>query len=104
MTRLTAAWAAIFMSGGLAVAGLGAGTARVDDDCQPAAFVNHVCWGPNHWCPGDSLFHLTQNHVYNPVTYAVNDCPPPVATLETVHVATARDSDVVGRLAVGSDE
>jgi hypothetical protein len=56
----------MLMSGGLAVADLGAGTARADDDCQPAAFVNHVCWGPNHWCPGDSLFHLTQNHVYNP--------------------------------------
>ena len=46
MKRLTAAWAAaILMSGGLAVAGLGAGTARADDDCQPAAFVNHVCCG-----------------------------------------------------------
>src|SRR6202453_2569402 len=74
MTRLTAAWAAIFMSGGLAVAGVGAGIARAGDDCQPAAFVNNVCWGPNHWCPGDSLFHLTQNHVYNPVTWDMNVC------------------------------
>jgi hypothetical protein len=56
------------------MAGLGAGTARADGDCQPAAFVNHVCWGANRWCPGDSLFHLTQNHVYNPVTWDMNVC------------------------------
>ena len=75
MKRLTAVWAAaIFMSGGLAMAGLGAGTARADGDCQPAAMVNHVCWGPNRWCPGDSLFHLTQNHVYDPVTWDMNVC------------------------------
>jgi hypothetical protein len=75
MKRLTAAWAAaILMSGDLVMAGLGAGIARADDDCRPAAMVNHVCWGPNHWCPGDSLFHLTQNHVYNPVTWDMNVC------------------------------
>ena len=72
---LTGGWAAVMlMSGNLVMAGLGAGTARADDDCGPAAMVNHVCWGPNRWCPGDSLFHLTQNHVYNPVTWDMNVC------------------------------
>jgi hypothetical protein len=64
----------MLVSGGFAVAGLGTGTAQADDDCGPAAMVNHVCWGPNRWCPGDSLFHLTQNHVYNPVTWDMNVC------------------------------
>jgi hypothetical protein len=75
MKQLTAAWAAaMLMSGDLALAGLGAGIAQADDDCRPAAMVNHVCWGPNRWCPGDSLFHLTQNHVHNPVTWDMNVC------------------------------
>jgi len=48
MNRLTAPWAAtVLMCGGLAAAGLGAGIVRADDDCRPAAMVNHVCWGPN---------------------------------------------------------
>jgi hypothetical protein len=68
--------AGALLTGGVAVAGLvlAPGTARADDDCRPAAFVNHVCWGPNHWCPGDSLFHLTQNHVHDPVTWDMNVC------------------------------
>jgi hypothetical protein len=61
----------VLVSGGLAVA---TGTAQADDDCGPAAMVNGVCYGPNQWCPGDSLFHLTQNHVYNPVTWDMNVC------------------------------
>jgi hypothetical protein len=66
----------VLVSGGLGLAGLGlgTGTARADDDCSPAAMVNGICYGPNHWCPGDSLFHLTQNHVYNPVTWDMNVC------------------------------
>ena len=75
MNRLTAAWAAAtLMCGGVVAVGMGAGTARADDDCRPAAMVNGVCWGPNHWCPGDSLFHLTQNHVHDPVTWDMNAC------------------------------
>ena len=26
------------------------------------------------WCPGDSLFHLTQNHVANPINWDMNVC------------------------------
>jgi hypothetical protein len=66
--------AAALVSGGLGLAGLGAGTARADDDCAPPTRVNGLCYGPNHWCPGDSLFHLTQNHVYYPVTWDMNVC------------------------------
>lgn len=64
------------LSGGLGLAGLGLGapTAQADDDCSPAAMVNGICYGPNRWCPGDSLFHLTQNHVYDPVTWDMTVC------------------------------
>lgn len=65
---------AALASGGLSLAGMGAGTAHADDDCSPAAMVGVVCYGPNHWCPGDSLFHLTQNHVHDPVTWDMNVC------------------------------
>jgi hypothetical protein len=65
----------VLASGGLGLAGLGlAGSAQADDDCSPPTRVNGVCYGPNHWCPGDSLFHLTQNHIYNPVTWDMNVC------------------------------
>jgi len=36
--------------------------------------VNGICYGPNQWCPGDSLFHLTQNHIHDPVTWDMNVC------------------------------
>jgi hypothetical protein len=65
---------AALVSGGVGLAGLGVGTAHADDDYGPAAMVNGICDGPNQWCPGDSLFHLTQNHVYNPVTWDMNVC------------------------------
>jgi hypothetical protein len=54
--------------------GPSAGLAIAGDDCTPAAMVGTICYGPNHWCPGDSLFHLTQNHVYDPVTWDMNVC------------------------------
>ena len=75
MRRLIPALAtALLVScGGLTLAP-GAGTARADDDCSPPTRVNGICYGPNHWCPGDSLFHLTQNHVYNPVTWDMHVC------------------------------
>lgn len=74
-SRVMKQWvAAALTCGGLAVAGLVTGTARADDDCGPAAMVDHVCWGPNRWCPGDSLLHLTQNHVYQPVTWDMSVC------------------------------
>jgi hypothetical protein len=66
--------AAALVSGGVVAAGLTAGTAQADDDCSPAAMVNGICWGPNEWCPGDSLFHLTQNHIVDPVTWDMNVC------------------------------
>jgi hypothetical protein len=64
------------LTSGVALAGLslGAGSAQADDDCSPPTRVNGICYGPNHWCPGDSLFHLTQNHVYNPVTWDMHVC------------------------------
>jgi hypothetical protein len=75
MKRLFAGFAAAaLMSGGAVATGLGVGTAQAGDDCLPATMVNGLCYGPNHWCPGDSLFHLTQNHVYNPVTWDMNVC------------------------------
>ena len=64
----------VLVSSGLGLAGVGAGTAQAIDDCSPAAMVGVVCYGPNHWCPGDSLLYLTQNHVYNPVTWDMNVC------------------------------
>jgi hypothetical protein len=33
-----------------------------------------ICYGPNQWCPGDSLFHLTQNHIVDPVTWDMTVC------------------------------
>jgi hypothetical protein len=65
---------AALLSGGSGVAGLSAGVAHADSDCSPAAMIDGVCWGPNQWCPGDSLFHLTQNHVHDPVTWDMNVC------------------------------
>ncbi|MDQ1751703.1 MAG: hypothetical protein QOE71_2759 [Pseudonocardiales bacterium] len=64
----------VLVSGGLGLTGLGVGIAHADDDCAPATRVDGRCYGPNHWCPGDSLFHLTQNHVYAPVTWDMNVC------------------------------
>jgi hypothetical protein len=64
------------VSGSLALTGLGvgAGVAQAERWCTPDAMVNGLCYGPNQWCPGDSLFHLTQNHVANPVTWDMNVC------------------------------
>jgi hypothetical protein len=64
----------VLVSGGLGLAGLSAGTARAEDWCSPAAMANGVCYGPNQWCPGDSLFHLTQNHVTNPINWDMGVC------------------------------
>ena len=33
-----------------------------------------VCYGLNQWCPGDSLFRLTQNHVANPINWDMRVC------------------------------
>ncbi len=75
MKRLVVGFAtAVLVCGGSGLAVLGAGIAQADDDCPPAAFVDGVCYGPNHWCPGDSLFHLTQNHIHDPVTWDMNVC------------------------------
>jgi len=75
MNRLFVGFAtAALVSGGLVAAGPGAGTAQAIDDCSPAAMVGAICYGPNHWCPGDSLLYRTQNHVYNPVTWDMTVC------------------------------
>ena len=75
MKRMVVGFAtAALVAGGMSLTGLGAGSALADDDCSSAAMVNGICYGPNQWCPGDSLFHLTQNHIYNPVTWDMNVC------------------------------
>ena len=60
------------------VAGLGggvAGIAHAENWCPREAMLgNGICYGPNQWCPGDSLFHLTQNHVANPINWDMNVC------------------------------
>ena len=73
---LTRIVAATLVPGGVAMAGLGlaAGTAHAENWCSSASMVNNVCYGPNQWCPGDSLFHLTQNHVANPIYWDMNAC------------------------------
>ena len=64
------------LPGGLAAAalGLGAGAAPAENWCPPSSMVDKVCYGPNEWCPGDSLFHLTQNHVADPINWDMNVC------------------------------
>jgi hypothetical protein len=54
--------AATLLPGGVTMArlGLAAGTAHAENWCPPSAMVNQVCYGPNQWCPGDSLFHSTK--------------------------------------------
>jgi hypothetical protein len=64
----------VLVCGGLSALGPGSGTARADDYCSPPTQVDGKCYGPNHWCPGDSLFHLTQNHIAQPVTWDMNIC------------------------------
>jgi hypothetical protein len=64
----------LLVSGGLGVAGLGECIAHAEDWCSPPAMVNGVWYGPNRWCPGDSLFHLTQNHVTNPINWDMKVC------------------------------
>lgn len=68
--------AATFMIGGIATTGLALtpGSAHAENWCPPNAMVGAVCYGPNQWCPGDSLFHLTQNHVANPINWDMNVC------------------------------
>lgn len=64
----------LLLSGGLGVAGLGQPVARAENWCSSPAMINGVCYGPNQWCPGDSLFHLTQNHVANPINWDMKVC------------------------------
>jgi hypothetical protein len=68
--------AGTLLSGGVAVAGVGltAGSAHAENWCPPNAMVGPVCYGPNQWCPGDSLFQLTQNHVANPINWDMRVC------------------------------
>jgi hypothetical protein len=47
----------VLVSGGLGLAGLGLGAGTAQAVCSPgAAVVNGMCYGPNHWCPGQSLY------------------------------------------------
>ena len=74
MRRVVVALATtVLVSGGLNL-GVGAGTAQADDYCSPPTKVNGLCYGPNRWCPGDSLFHLTQNTERQPVTWDMHIC------------------------------
>ena len=62
------------VTGGLGLTGLGAGIAHAEHWCEPPAMVNGVCWGPNQWCPGDTILRLTQNHVVDPVNWDMTVC------------------------------
>ena len=44
----------VLVSGGLGLAGLGAGTAQAA--CTPDTGGYSCGYGPNHWCPGDSVY------------------------------------------------
>jgi hypothetical protein len=47
----------VLVSGGLSLAALGLGAGTAQAVCSPgAAVVNGMCYGPNHWCPGQSLY------------------------------------------------
>ncbi len=74
--RLKNIVAATLLSGGIVVAGLALAPARAHAEvwCPPNAMVGAVCYGPNQWCPGDSLFHLTQNHVADPINWDMSVC------------------------------
>ena len=74
--RLKNIVAGTLLSGGIVVAGLALAPARAHAEvwCPPNAMVGAVCYGPNQWCPGDSLFHLTQNHVADPINWDMSVC------------------------------
>jgi len=44
----------VLVSGGLGLSGLGAGTAQAA--CTPDTGGYSCGYGPNHWCPGDSVY------------------------------------------------
>jgi hypothetical protein len=74
--RLKNIVAGTLLCGGIVVAGLALAPARAHAEvwCPPNAMVGAVCYGPNQWCPGDSLFHLTQNHVADPINWDMSVC------------------------------
>jgi len=76
LQKLKRIMAASLVPGGVAAAGLilAPGTARAENWCPPSSMVGPVCYGPNQWCPGDSLFHLTQNHVADPIRWDMSIC------------------------------
>ena len=57
MKRIIAGLAtAALVSGGVGLAGLGAGTAQADNDCGPAAMVNGICYARISGAPGIPFF------------------------------------------------
>jgi hypothetical protein len=75
MTRRIAGLATtLLVSGGLGLAGLGPGAGTAQATCSPgAAVVNGMCYGPNHWCPGQSLY-VSQGGPNRDVNWDMNIC------------------------------
>ncbi|MGB9227299.1 hypothetical protein, partial [Mycobacterium sp.] len=66
--------ATLLVSGGLGLAGLGPGAGTAQATCSPgAAVVNGRCYGPNHWCPGQSLY-VSQGGPNRDVDWDMNVC------------------------------
>jgi hypothetical protein len=64
----------LLVSGALGLAGLGPGTGTARATCSPgAAVVNGKCYGPNHWCPGQSLY-VSQGGPNRDVNWDMNVC------------------------------
>jgi hypothetical protein len=63
--------ATVLLSGGLTLAGVGEGTAHAG--CAPGWVPNTCGYGPNRWCPGDSLY-MDRGGPYQGVVWDMNVC------------------------------
>jgi hypothetical protein len=72
MKRLITGLATVALaSGALGLAGLDAGTAQAT--CTPDTGGYACGYGPNHWCPGDSLY-MDRGGPYQGVQWDMNVC------------------------------
>jgi hypothetical protein len=71
MKQQTAAWAAaVLMCGGLAWLG---SASPAQAGCEPGHVGNTCGYGPNRWCPGDSLY-MDRGGPYQGVQWDMNVC------------------------------
>jgi hypothetical protein len=63
--------ATVLVSGGLGLNVVGAGAAHAA--CSADTTVNGMCYGPNHWCPGDSLY-ISKGGPNRDVNWDMNVC------------------------------